>query len=58
MDKTQTILGVLTLLYGAYIGIALWNSRSRGEPPRGARLAARPGGAPVVSAFDRIGGRP
>jgi hypothetical protein len=29
MDKTNTILGVLTALYAAYIGIALWRSRAR-----------------------------
>ena len=29
MDKTNTILGVLTALYAAYIGMALWRSRAK-----------------------------
>jgi hypothetical protein len=36
MDKSNIILGVLTLLYAAYIGIALWRSRAR-EPARHAQ---------------------
>ena len=29
MDKTNSILGILSALYAAYIGIALWRSRAR-----------------------------
>jgi len=29
MDKTNAVLGVLTGMYAAYIGVALWWSRSR-----------------------------
>lgn len=35
MDKTQTILGVLTVLYGLYIAVAVWRSRAASGEARG-----------------------